>query len=323
MSFRCRVFVGYDWVDLHLPLQSTGAVIVNNFVAGTFRSPSLTDLWVQPMASFFLSAPPALFTDNLAAGSEDAGVVIVPDTCGVASPSILRNEVHSAMVGFFLLSVGTTCVEARSLVAWACSHVGILTVDQLANIELRGVVVADNHIGVSLNFVRGGYGYGMVFGSLVMGTSPDAASCADNMVCRAMTKGDVAGVGCNSVYGAGWRRVGIMSSQYTNLGKTCGVSHELPVCRPVTTPVRMCSMPWEKRYGLPNDINSADLVGGVPSAAVSCPSVCSCLFVCVLACLLVCLFVFLVACNGEGFLIVFDGVVVCSWPGVLLVAFSR
>ena len=75
-----------------------------------------------------------------------------------------------------------------------------------------------------------------------------------------MRAGDVVGARCNSVFGPTWRRVGVMTSQYTNLGKTCGVSGELASCRPVTTPVRMCGMPWERRYGLPSSINNANLV---------------------------------------------------------------
>ena len=73
------------------------------------------------------------------------------------------------MVGFFLLSVASTCAEARSMVAWQCAHVAVLTVDQQANLELSVVAVADNHIGVSLNFVRAGYGYGTVRQSLIAG----------------------------------------------------------------------------------------------------------------------------------------------------------
>jgi hypothetical protein len=108
--------------------------------------------------------------------------------------------------------------------------------------------------------VRPDYGYGKVSSSLIMGSTPASSSCSSSRICRAMVGSDTAGLRCNSVYGTAWRRVGIMSSQYTNLGKTCGVSGGLTVCRPVTTPERLCSMPWEKRYGLPLDIDSADLV---------------------------------------------------------------
>jgi hypothetical protein len=43
-------------------------------------------------------------------------------------------------VGVFLLSKrgGSDCVEARSFKVWKCSHVGMLTVDQLAHVEIIG-----------------------------------------------------------------------------------------------------------------------------------------------------------------------------------------
>jgi hypothetical protein len=112
---------------------------------------------------------------------------------------------------------------------------------QLANLEVRGAVVADSHIGVSLNFVRHGYGYGSVLNSLIMGSTA-MSTCSESTVCRAMAKGDVAGAACNSVFGRAWRRVGITTSQYTNLAKTCGVTGFEP-CSPLTTPIRMWYVP--------------------------------------------------------------------------------
>jgi hypothetical protein len=130
---------------------------------------------------------------------------------------------------------------------------------QLANLELRRVVVSDNHEGVSLNFVRSTSGTSLVTGSLVMGSTAVSADCGQSTACRAMSSLDTAGLTCRSVYGLEWRRVGITSAQYTGLAKTCGVNGELQVCRPVTTPERMCGMPWEKRYGLPDAVSHAEL----------------------------------------------------------------
>ncbi len=233
---------------------------MHNLVAGTLRSPDESTIWLRPFASFYLNVKPKLFTDNLAAGSEDVGIVVIPDACGTTSRAFFDNEAHGAVVGIMLLSVRGDCVEAYGLTAFKSSHIGILTVDQLSNVHLVNAVVADNHIGISLNFVRGGYGFARVSNSVIMGSTSASADCSQSTVCRAMDKEDPVGVGCNSVYGTGWRRVGVMTTQYTNLGKTCGVSGGLAVCRPPTTPERMCGMPWEKRYGLPLDIDSADLV---------------------------------------------------------------
>ncbi len=242
-----------------LSRQSSNAIIVGNLVAGTYRSPDETSDWVRPIAAFFINARPAQFTDNVAGSSEDAGMVLIPDACGTANPTIRRNEVHGAGVGVMLLSVAGTCVEAVGLTVWKCAHIGVLTVDQRANVELSQVIVADNHVGISLNFVRGGYGYARVRDSAILGTTPGATTCSQSTQCRAMALGDPRATACNSVFGNTWRRVGIMSTQYTNLGKTCAVSGGLQTCRPPTTPERMCGMPWEKRYGLPLGIDSADL----------------------------------------------------------------
>ena len=79
---------------------------------------------------------------------------------------------------------------------------------------------SDNHIGVSLNFIRHGYGFGRVVNSTIMGSSPASAPCTFSTTCRAMSGRDAVGVGCGSVFGSGWRHVGIVTSQYTNAG-TC------------------------------------------------------------------------------------------------------
>ena len=57
---------------------------------------------------------------------------------------------------------------------------------------------------------------------------------------------------CTSVYGNTYRRVGIMWPQWTNRGKTCDADKGAIVCRPITTPERMCSMPWGKQHGTPS-----------------------------------------------------------------------
>jgi hypothetical protein len=51
--------------------------------------------------------------------------------------------------------------------------------------------------------------------------STSASSCSASLFCHAMVAGDVAGAGCNSVFGPTWRHVGIVSSQYLNKGKMC------------------------------------------------------------------------------------------------------
>jgi hypothetical protein len=130
-------------------LQSSGAVLVGNLVANTKRSPDLSTTWVQPFSGFLLDVSPSLMVGNIVSGSEDTGYTIRADRCGVSVPRIMNNEVHAALIGVYILpGQGSNCVEVRSFVAWKCSHVGILTVDQTANLEVFGVVVSDSHIGV-------------------------------------------------------------------------------------------------------------------------------------------------------------------------------
>jgi hypothetical protein len=59
------------------------------------------------------------------------------------------------MVGLFILSRNSpTCNKIVRFTAWKCSHLGIVAVDQLANLVLDSVFVSDNHIGISLDFIQ-------------------------------------------------------------------------------------------------------------------------------------------------------------------------
>ncbi len=60
----------------------------------------------------------------------------------------------------------------------------------------------------------------VISNSTVFG-STSASTCSASLLCHAMVAGDVAGAGCNSVFGSSWRHVGIVSSQYLNKGKMC------------------------------------------------------------------------------------------------------
>ena len=43
-------------------------------------------------------APVAVFSDNVAAGTEDNGFVLYPELCGASPQRILRNEVRTHLV---------------------------------------------------------------------------------------------------------------------------------------------------------------------------------------------------------------------------------
>jgi len=115
--------------------------------------------------------------------------------------------------------------------------------------------LSDNHIGISLGFMRGVtdlahrvYGHNMT----ILGSTP-ASVCGASTTCRSYGPGVSAatttGAGCFSLVGSSFRRVGILSSVMTLVGKICEANGKLPVCRPPNTPVKECVMPWEKRIG--------------------------------------------------------------------------
>ncbi|KAA0165290.1 hypothetical protein FNF31_01943 [Cafeteria roenbergensis] len=255
---------------LHRPARSgvdidsrcTNATLRNNLVVGVRRSVDAATSWAVPRAGFSLNAVPAELSGNVVGGSHDSGFTVRMPWCTtpgvpITSSPFSNNEAHGTIIGAFLLSDVSgqsrqdRCRQWNGFVAWKAAHIGIVTVDQSANLILNDVHVFDSHIGVSLNFLRMGTtaSFAHVMNSVIAG-STDASTCDASVTCRAVGESDVVPVGCNSVLGAKFRRAGIMSSQYTNRGKTC--EHDfLPFCYPSNKPERMCSMPWEKRYGLP------------------------------------------------------------------------
>ena len=138
---------------------------------------------------------------------------------------------------------------------WKNAHVGLLTVDQLSNVEVVQTVVSDNHIGISLNFARGTVDdHVYVTNSVIMGSTA-ASTCQQSLTCHAVSPTDFLATSstCGSVYGNAYRRVGLMTLAYMNDGHTCEVDADgFTVCSPPNTPTRMCGMPWENRYGLPS-----------------------------------------------------------------------
>lgn len=240
--------------------QTLNATIDKNLVAGTWRSPDDTENWAEPFASFYVQARPFRMSGNVVGGSQDAGFTVIPDVCE-GSSRIYGNEAHSTLIGMFIMShrdnptiSPSSCVSLSDVLVWKSAHIGILTVDQLSNLRLMRVVVSDSHIGLSLNFVRTSKdSRADIVNSFILGSTP-ASTCDASLICRAVTENDPTGTSntCGSAIGSQFRRVGLLTAQYLNRAKTCEIDGTLPVCRPPTRPERMCSMPWEKRYGLPS-----------------------------------------------------------------------
>lgn len=240
-AFRSAIYL-YD--------TCVSSVINHNLIAGSLLSPDETDEWVTPQAGIFLESLPSSMTGNVVSASFDAGFTFVPHQCG-STAVIHDNEAHGVRIGAFVLSTVADCVAVSRFTAWKCSHVGILTVDQRANLEVSDSVVSDSHIGLSFDFFRhNANNHASVINSVVMGSTA-ATECDERLDCYAATEDDPQGVTCGSVLGTTYSRVGILTPQYTNRGKTCEVDGTLDVCRPPNRPERLCGMPWEKKYGLP------------------------------------------------------------------------
>jgi len=236
-----------------LEAGTAGTVVEDNLVIDNKATPDETDEWTRPTAGFFVDAKIKSLKRNVVAGAWDSAFVFHADVCALGSPVIVDNEAFAARVGFFIMSVGSdNCLELRRALAWKIAQVGFLTVDQTANVVLDEVTVADSHIGVSLNFIRTAeFSRAVLKSSSIMGSTA-ASTCDASVECRASSSRDPTGSTCNSVFGTKFRRVGVITTQYLNAAKTCHRHGGLPVCRPLTTPERMCSMPWEKRHGLPS-----------------------------------------------------------------------
>lgn len=235
---------------IHLDSRTVRAQLRFNFVVGNQRSPDAPENWIQTHAAFFANTQSVHLEGNVASGCEDVGFLIRAETCAISTPTIIDNEAHGILIGAFIVAESRGCLQLTSFKVWKAAHVGILTVDQRSSLELHHVVVADSHIGISANFFNPSLHVRLdVISSVIMGTT-DASTCTASLRCRAMISQDVDATSstCHSVFGNRYRRVGILVPQVTNRGKTCGQDF-LSQCRPITTPERLCSMSWERRYG--------------------------------------------------------------------------
>jgi len=242
--------------------STDNVTLSRNLVVGVRRTIA-AQTWTVPFSGLMINnAAPFEVEGNVVAGSDHAGLTFRGDLC-TGDVRVRDNEVVGSVVGAFLLTgMQAPCLRVSRLTAWLNSHVGLLTVAQRSDVVVEDVVLSDNHEGITLDFFRSVVGAkAVVRRAVVLGTTAASGSasgsgrgCMGSSVrCRAMTATDVWGESgeCGSVFGNGVRRVGVVIPQFTNRGKTCEVD-SLPVCRPPNLPERMCSMSWEKRYGLPS-----------------------------------------------------------------------
>ena len=255
--------------------MSEGASIRNNLFVGNYRSPDEVHIavcladsscTVKPFAAIYAEAVVHAVSGNTIAGAEDTGIAVRwgDESCTDAGNSASSNsdlwsgnEIYVGMVGLRLLPVpgilaSVKCLTVHGVTVWKTTDVGIMTVDQKANVHLDNVVLSDNHVGVALNFIRSGSDNVVkVHNSSILGsTTASTCDAADvEGACRTYGQSNTIATFCSSLFGGGVRRVGLALPRYTNKEQTCGASGSKEVCRPLTRPIKQCAVPWLARFG--------------------------------------------------------------------------
>ena len=255
---------------LSMDAASVNSVLTNNLIINAQRSPLDLADHHHPISAIYTLAFPLVFTTNVVAGANDSAVTAFFPACSVTATWSL--EVHSASTGVWSLPETTAaCVQLSNVVAWKIGHIALYTVDNLASIAITNVVVADSHMGTSINNYA--ISSSTVFtvtvsNSIFFGTTP-ASTCAASLNCSgAATFNDVLGVSpvCGSAFGNAYRHVGITSNAYYGRSRTCllftayGAAAE---CTPVNQFVFNCALPMESRYGLPDTVFGSQSITNV------------------------------------------------------------
>ena len=264
VTINASVFHSTFRDGLSFDADSTGVTLVGTAMLGNYRSPDVNAAgqtpWVRPQSAVFINSAPALMSGNVVAGTVDAGYTIRAPPCATGPSALLRvsnNEAHAVRIGVYILpsrgGAGPTgCVAVDGFKVWKAAHVGILTVDQLSSLRVSHAWVSDSHIGVSLNFIRFDREETQIniSDSTIVGSSPATRGCGEATTCMAVTAADTRGDTCGSVLGGGYRRAGLLMPQFTGRAKTCEIDPDgMAVCDPPNIVTRMCSLPWEQRYG--------------------------------------------------------------------------
>ncbi|CAJ1365278.1 unnamed protein product [Effrenium voratum] len=249
-------------------------IIRKNIAIETLRHSRENTDWVRHFGAFYMEVRPGELSGNVAAGSCDTGFILRPQLAecqkgDVGKPRLQQDELNEAVAtlpGGSVLPGGSGWVSsswmrarrsAMSVPKSTGSWPGNLPTEEsqdkvLPTLTEPWVRQAIDQCSpeVGLRFVRSSpdmshriYSYNMS----VFGSTP-ASTCDASIDCRALGREDVVGETCNSVIGNSFRRVGIMTHMINNLPKLCEMG-KLKVCRPPTTPVKLCVMPWEHRLG--------------------------------------------------------------------------
>ena len=279
---------------VYIEQTCTNFTVAHNLMVGLNQLSSVMSSsypWVRSVAAFTILSTSGTVHSNLAAGSYDqgfsvaTGVFVHPSGSNACSltrgltytytlGTLLRNRIFwdneavGCRGGLFVLTLAHSEVNARScavisgMKAWRNAHSGIMAVDAEANLLVANAVLAENHIGMSLNYYRiAEDSFTGVVASKIIGSLKTGGSCSDgsdvswSQPCSVFSTYDPLGQWgwCGSVISGMYKRVGIMLPQFLNAPKTCATAGRFAVCDPPNTPDRLCGMPWEQRFGLPVD----------------------------------------------------------------------
>ena len=296
--FRNNVVVGNWGGGVYIEKSCKNFTITNNVVIGVHQLPSVlmsSYPWTRPVAAFTIESVDGIVRNNLAAGSYDQGFAIATkyffqphkSNCAVTrgqaytydqatmvtQGKFYNNEAVGCKGGLMVLAMDgsesepTDCVIVSSIVAWRNAHTGIMAVAAEADIIVAGVVLAENHIGVVLDYVKtsdrafSGVVMSKIVGSLHPDGFSDLPDSRWDRRCQVFSTGDPFGMSttCRSSISNLYHRVGVLVSQFTNRAKTCGVEGRFDQCQPPTTPDRLCALPFDKRYALPHNFQYTEM----------------------------------------------------------------
>lgn len=167
--------------------------------------------------------------------------------------SVQNNEAFACLVGLFLITFSphevssSSCLVIPRVKVWRNGHVGLLSSDTVARAIVINSIVAENEIGISFNFfTKDIQSFFSVANSKIIGSLNSNLNCVDFLDCAWPTSYEsINTVLSDTIY----KRVGIMYPQFSNAPKTCTFSSS-PCAKPHIV-LNSCSLPYEKRYGLP------------------------------------------------------------------------
>ena len=296
--FRNNIAVGNWGGGVYIEKTCRNVTVTNNLVVGVHQLPSVLKSlypWTRPVAAFTIESVDGIVKNNLAAGSYDQGFAIATkyffqphqsicavtrglaytydEATFVAQRKFSNNEAVGCKGGLMVMAMDAAesrpedCVIVNGIVAWRNAHAGIMAVAAEANIIVAGVVLAENHIGVVLDYFKtsdrafSGVVMSKIIGSLHVDGFSDLPDSNWDRRCQVFSTGDPFGLSttCRSSISDFYHRVGVLVSQFTNRAKTCGAEGRFDQCQPPTTPDRLCAMPFDKRYALPHNFQYTEM----------------------------------------------------------------